>query len=103
MEAGHCPPPTSPSPTSSAASKGKPKVSPANEEKTNIQAVADDGKVVFHPQQKSEKVTTARDTDVSEASHGSTSVKEPTSQGRGQLVKGKMPQKLVPTKAGNQN
>ena len=42
MESARCPQPKIPSPTSSAASKGEPKVSPVNEGTTNVRETVDD-------------------------------------------------------------
>ncbi|KAK7330783.1 hypothetical protein VNO77_24983 [Canavalia gladiata] len=97
MESARCPQPKIPSPTSSAASKGELKVSPVNEETTNIQETAEDKKAVSAQQQTSEQVRNPRIADVSEATHESMSMKEPASQGSGQPVEEEVQQKLVPT------
>ncbi|XP_057415422.1 E3 ubiquitin ligase PQT3-like isoform X2 [Lotus japonicus] len=101
MESARCPQPRLPSPTSSAASKGELKITPVNEETSNIQDIADETKAVSAPQQTSEQVRIPRVADVSEATHESISVKEPASQGSAQQVEEEVQQKLVPTEAGN--
>ncbi|XP_027335778.1 E3 ubiquitin ligase PQT3-like isoform X2 [Abrus precatorius] len=100
MESARCPQSKIPSPTSSAASKGELKISPVNEGTTNIQETADNRKAVSAPQQTSEPVRNPRAADVSEATHESISVKEPISQGSGQLVEEEVQQKVVPAEAG---
>jgi hypothetical protein len=101
MESSRCPQPKIPSPTSSATSKGEPKVSQVNEGMTNIQEIAAEKKEVSATQQVSEQVQIARAAVVSEATHESMSVKEPTSQGSAKLVEEEVQQKLVPTDGGN--
>ena len=99
MESARCPQPKIPSPTSSAASKGEPKVSPVNEGTTNVLEPVDDKKVVSAPLQTKEQVKITRVADVSEATHESMSVKEPASST--QLVEEEVQQKLVATETGN--
>jgi E3 ubiquitin-protein ligase RBBP6 len=53
MESSCCPQPKIPSPTSSATSKGEPKVSLVNEGMTNIQEIVDGEKVVSATKQVS--------------------------------------------------
>ena len=101
MESARCPQPKLPSPTSSVASKGEPKVSPVNEGTTNVRETVDDKMAVSAPPQTSEQVKVTRVADVSEATHESMSVKEPASQGSTQLVEEEVQQKMVPTEAGN--
>ncbi|XP_004513229.1 E3 ubiquitin ligase PQT3-like isoform X2 [Cicer arietinum] len=100
MESSRCTQPKVPSPTSSATSKGGPKVSPVNEGLKNIQEIADERNAVSAPQQTSEQVTIPRAADVSEATHESMSVKEPASQGSAKLVEEEVQQKVVPMDAG---
>ncbi|GAU32803.1 hypothetical protein TSUD_152520 [Trifolium subterraneum] len=100
MESSRCPQPKIPSPTSSATSKGEPKVPIVNEGVTNIQEIADERKAVSATQQVIEQVKIPRAADVSEATHESMSVKEPASQGSAKLVEEEVQQKLVPTDAG---
>ncbi|QHO33394.1 hypothetical protein S83_027731 [Arachis hypogaea] len=101
MESARCPQLKLPSPTSSAASKGEPKVSLVCEGMTNVLETVDDKKTVSAPAplQTSEQVK-PRVPDVSEATHESTSVKEPASQGSAQLVEEEVQQKMVPAEAG---
>jgi len=101
METSRCPQPKIPSPTSSATSKGEPKVSQVNEGMTNIQEIAAEKKEVSATQQVSEQVKIPRAAVVSEATHESMSVKEPVSQGSAKLVEEEVQQKLVPTDGGN--
>ncbi|CAJ2639461.1 unnamed protein product [Trifolium pratense] len=100
MESSRCSQPKIPSPTSSAASKGEPKVSTVNEGVTNIQEIADERKAVSATQQVIEQVKIPRAADISEATHESMSAKEPASQGSAKLVDEEVQQKLVPTDAG---
>lgn len=102
MESARCPQLKLPSPTSSAASKGEPKVSHVHEGMTNVPETVDDKKTVSAPAplQTSEQVK-PRMPDVSEATHESMSVKEPASQGSAQLVEEEVQQKMVPAEAGN--
>ncbi|AET00990.1 E3 ubiquitin ligase PQT3-like [Medicago truncatula] len=97
MESSRCPQPKIPSSTSSATSKGEPKVSQVNEGMTNIQEIAAEIKDVSATQQVSEQVKMPRAAVVSEATHESMSVKEPASQGSAKLVEEEVQQKLVPT------
>ncbi|KAL1367747.1 hypothetical protein HN51_021866 [Arachis hypogaea] len=101
MESARCPQLKLPSPTSSAASKGEPKVSLVHEGMTNVLETVDDRKTVSAPAplQTSEQVK-PRMPDVSEATHESMSVKEPASQGSSQLVEEEVQQKMVPAEAG---
>ncbi|KAL1330882.1 hypothetical protein HN51_048120 [Arachis hypogaea] len=101
MESARCPQLKLPSPTSSAASKGEPKVSLVREGMTNVPETVDDKKTVSAPAplQTSEQVK-PRMPDVSEATHESTSVKEPASQGSAQFVEEEVQQKMVPAEAG---
>ncbi|KAL1326882.1 hypothetical protein HN51_037003 [Arachis hypogaea] len=101
MESARCPQLKLPSPTSSAASKGEPKVSLVHEGMTNVLETVDDKKTVSAPAplQTSEQVK-PRMPDVSEATHESMSVKEPASQGSAQLVEEEVQQKMVPAEAG---
>ncbi|XLS52267.1 hypothetical protein HN51_012944 [Arachis hypogaea] len=109
MESARCPQLKLPSPTSSAASKGEPKVSLVHEGMTNAPETlsapetVDDKKTVSAPAplQTSEQVK-PRMPDVSEATHESMSVKEPASQGSAQLVEEEVQQKMVPAEAGNE-
>jgi len=101
MESSRCPQPKIPSPTSSATSKGEPKVSQVNEGMTNIQEIAAERKDVSTAQQVSEQVMIPRAAVVSEVTHESMSVKEPASQGSAKLVEEEVQQKLVPTDGGN--
>ncbi|KAL1300127.1 hypothetical protein HN51_044812 [Arachis hypogaea] len=101
MESARCPQLKLPSPTSSAASKGEPKVSLVHEGMTNVPETVDAKKTVSAPAplQTSEQVK-PRMPDVSEATHESMSVKEPASQGSAQLVEEEVQQKMVPAEAG---
>ncbi|XP_072065152.1 E3 ubiquitin ligase PQT3-like isoform X1 [Arachis hypogaea] len=101
MESARCPQLKLPSPTSSAASKGEPKVSLVHEGMTHVPETVDDRKTVSAPAplQTSEQVK-PRMPDVSEATHESMSVKEPASQGSAQLVEEEVQQKMVPAEAG---
>jgi E3 ubiquitin-protein ligase RBBP6 len=101
MESSRCPQPKLPSPTSSATSKGEPKVSTVNEGVTNIQKIADERKAVSATQKVIEQVKIPKAADLSEATHESMSVKEPASQGSAKLVEEEVQQKLVPSDAGN--
>jgi hypothetical protein len=101
MQSSRCPQPKKPSPTSSATSKGEPKVSQVDEGMTYIQEIAAEKKEVSATQQVSEQVKIPRAAVVSEATHESVSVKEPASQGSAKLVEEEVQQKLVPTDGGN--
>ncbi|XP_024640376.1 E3 ubiquitin ligase PQT3-like isoform X2 [Medicago truncatula] len=102
MLSSRCPQPKIPSPTSSATSKGEPKVSQVNEGMANIQEIVAERKEVSATQQVSEQVKIPRAAVVSEVTHESMSVKEPepASQGSAKLVEEEVQQKLVPTDGG---
>ncbi|XP_058788328.1 E3 ubiquitin ligase PQT3-like isoform X2 [Vicia villosa] len=100
MESSRCQQPMIPSPTSSAAPKGEPKVLLVNEGITNIQEIADDRKPVSSTQHVSEQVKIPRAADVSEATRESMSMKELASQGSAKLVEEEVQQKVLPIDAG---
>lgn len=103
MESARCPPqPKVPSPTTSAASKGEQKPSPADEETPIVKEIADEGKAVVPTQQFLEKVQpVAKAPDVSEATLESMSVKEPASQGSAPLVEEEVQQRMASGETGN--
>ncbi|KAF7828439.1 E3 ubiquitin ligase PQT3-like isoform X1 [Senna tora] len=103
MDAASCAHPKAPSSTSSSASKGEQKVSPANKEtkKRKIEVAATDSKVVSVPPQKSEILMATRDVDMSEVTYDSMIVKERAPQGSAQQVEEKVPQKLATNEADN--
>ncbi|KAL3535807.1 hypothetical protein ACH5RR_004268 [Cinchona calisaya] len=77
------PQPKPPSPTQSATSKGKhvPQPPAKKQETSKVHEVVEEVKAVSGPQQTIEKVRLPEGAGVTEATHESVSVKEPTSQG----------------------
>ncbi|KAL2518151.1 DWNN domain [Abeliophyllum distichum] len=90
-----------PSPTQSAASKGQqvPELPPEKEETSKIAETVEEGKAVNAPQNQ-EKARTPKVPDISEATHGSLSVKEQASHGRAPLADEEVQEMPVSGEAG---
>ncbi|XP_059462991.1 E3 ubiquitin ligase PQT3-like isoform X2 [Corylus avellana] len=101
MESAHCLLPKVPSPTLSVASKGEQKPSPVNEEKTpKIQETRDEGQATISPLRTAKRRRTEKAADISEFTHESVSVREPTtSLGSVPLAKEEVHQKVATSEA----
>ncbi|XP_059657589.1 E3 ubiquitin ligase PARAQUAT TOLERANCE 3-like isoform X2 [Cornus florida] len=100
MESARCPLPKIPSPTLSAASKAEQVTLPQIEETPKVKETTEHGMTVNAPQQTLEKGRNSKVADVTEAIHGSMSVKEPASQGSAPLPDEEVQQKPVSDEAG---
>lgn len=100
MESARDPQPKVPSPSTSAASRGEPKLLQTTEGSQKIES-ADGVKTLAVPQQTSERVKIAKGADVSEATRESLSIREPASQGSGPVVEEEVQQKAASSEAGN--
>ncbi|XP_010256056.1 PREDICTED: uncharacterized protein LOC104596546 isoform X2 [Nelumbo nucifera] len=95
MESARIPQPKAPSPTLSATSKGVNIPPPQKYDTPDTKEIENEGKAVVNvPQQSIEKGKTVKTVDVSEATHESISMKEPTSQGSAPLVEEEVQQKM---------
>jgi E3 ubiquitin-protein ligase RBBP6 len=101
MESAHCLLPKVPSPTLSAASKGEQKPSPVNGETPKIQETRDEGQAAASPLRTAKRRRTENAADISEFTHESVCVREPTtSPGSVPLAKEEVHQKVADSEAG---
>jgi E3 ubiquitin-protein ligase RBBP6 len=100
MESAHCLLPKVPSPTLSAASKGEQKPSPVNGETPKNQETRDEGQAAVSPLRTAKRRRTENAADISEFTHESVSVREPTSLGSVPLAKEEVHQKVATSEAG---